>query len=290
MILAATVTSLNTCSPVPVQQMNPEEKLSRERYQARILLDPHDPQNLSGFLRLSRVSSESTTLAASLVRIGNPQDLDAIIDAMNEFTPIKTSFAPSITYSDPRLYDLPVIIPQTPPTEVELAQITRYLMAGGFIIDLDVGFDVYREGLQKYGRLVWGSDAWTERIEKDHPLFRSFFVIKGGVPHSDPGSAVRVGRQRLKGLYIRDRLVGVEFGLGRRNVSGNDPTGSFREEQMEESGTGVSDAFASELGRMRDLRRQQMAVNVIVYALTRDWSIARRSEPSLGDSSTIGDQ
>jgi len=112
---------LSSCATVAVHEPTAEEQqeaYDQERYQAKILFDPTAPQAISGFLRLGRVYS-ATMGSAAVLKTGNPQDLDMIIDAVNEFTEIKTESTPDLTYSDPRLLDLPIIIPQSPPNEVE---------------------------------------------------------------------------------------------------------------------------------------------------------------------------
>ena len=88
---------------------------------------------------------------------------------------MRAEISPSITYSDPRLFDLPIIIPQSSPNEIERAQLTDYLLNGGFVMDASLGFDAYREGLEKYGGLVWGRDAWVERVPDGHPIYSFFF-------------------------------------------------------------------------------------------------------------------
>ena len=146
---------------------------------------------------------------------GSMRDLDAIIDAVNEFTDIEAEFSGDIPYSHPALFDLPIVIPQGEPNEAELEQIVRYIKQGGFILDIDLGLENFREGLEKYGELGWGRDAWVERLSDDHPIFFSYFSIEGGLPvialPTQPGAVDRDAAQPMRGLFVGDRLAGVAF-------------------------------------------------------------------------------
>ena len=178
----ALVAGFVACTPVAIPPQTSEqqqEAYDRDRYQAKIQFDPVAPQSISGFLRLARVSSVTMGSAGVLMSGGNPRDLDAIIDAVNEFTDVEAEFSGDIPYGHPALFDLPIIIPQSEPNEAEMEQLVRYLTAGGFIFDIDLGLDLYREGLEKYGGLVWGRDAWVERLPDDHSIFFSYFSIAG---------------------------------------------------------------------------------------------------------------
>lgn len=263
------------CAPVAVTEVERQQQEEEERFRVKISYDPAAPQAISGFLHLGQVHSVTMGSAGMALGAGSPQDLNLLIDALNELTSIRTSFATSISYSDPRLFDLPVIIPQSPPNEVEMEQLTRYLMKGGFILDLDIGFDVYREGLEKYGGLVWGSDAWVEYLETDHPIFAAFFEIQGGIPQSAPRSSQREWSDRLRGLFVGGRLAGVQFGVREPPMNTNPNARGANwlpsKEEIEE------EILERNRDREGDFRRQQMAVNIVVYALTQEGSLARGS-------------
>ena len=200
---------------------------------------------------------------------GSPRDLDAIIDAVNELTDVRAEFASGISYSDPRIFSLPIVIPQSLPNEVEMEQLTRYLLAGGFILDLDLGFEPYREGLEKFGGLVWGRDAWIERLAPDQPIFTAFFEIQGGVPQSGPPQVRRGRPEHMQGIFINGRLAGVQFALQEPPINTTLATQLQRIEPTEEE-------IEARNQRRDDFRRRQMAVNIVVYALTQEGSIAQR--------------
>lgn len=257
------------------------EQADRERYQAKIRFDPAVPQAITGFLRLGRVYSSTTGSAAVVDRAGSPRDLDAILDAVNEYTEIRAEFAPDLPYSDPRLLDLPIIIPQGGPNEVELAQLSRYLTEGGFVLDPGLGLDTYREGLEKYGGLVWGRDAWEERLADDHPLFSAYFRL---------GELTSSAGQAPLGIVVGGRLAVLAFDtLGKRleEEHPGPPVPPLRgaEEPVSPGAQELDAQLTRELAaarrdRFSDLRFEQMVVNVVVYALTQEGSIAWRSSAS----------
>ena len=220
----------------------------------------------SGIDKMVKTAVDLTAAA----REGGGPDLDLIIDALNEFTDIETSFTSSMTYSDPRLLDLPIIIPQSEPNEVEMERLVSYLLDGGFVLDLDIGFDAYRQGLSKYGGLLWGDDVWVEHLEADHPIFSSFFDVGGGTPQSNQRvSQRRWGNDQLRGLFIGERLVGVRFGV--REPAINTDPGALP------PGTRLSeDEIIGRNTGSDEVRRQQMAVNIVVFALTQEGSIGHR--------------
>ena len=78
---------LPSCVPSALPPLTTEEQqeiLNKERYQARIRFFPGAPQAISGFLRIGRAYSSTMGSAAVVSRVGNPRDLDMIIDTINE--------------------------------------------------------------------------------------------------------------------------------------------------------------------------------------------------------------
>jgi hypothetical protein len=276
----ALVAGFVACTPVaipPQTSAQQQEAYDRDRYQAKIRFDPVAPQSISGFLRLARVSSATMGSAGVLMSGGNPRDLDAIIDAVNEFTDVEAEFAGDIPYGHPALFALPIVIPQSEPNEAEMEQLVRYLTAGGFILAIDLGLEIYREGLEKYGGLVWGRDAWVERLPDDHPIFFSYFSIAGGLPAVSlspvPGSLESGSPQPIRGLFINDRLAGVVFrALASPQLPGTTVggVGAFQAPPVDE------EEIHQRLERRSDPRLRQMMVNIVVYALTQDGSIAQQ--------------
>jgi hypothetical protein len=212
------------------------------RYRAMVVQDPKNQQNLKGFVRFAHVIS-ATAVAAGTAGWGDIGlgTIDALRDALNEYTGVKADFVGSISFDDERLMEVPVIIPQGRPNESELEQLAKYLLVGGFVLG-GLWEGSLEEGLEKHGGLVRGRDFWSARLPDDHQVFRSFFHIKGGVP--TPEGTESSGKffvpNHLIGYFVEGRLAGISF-LG---------VGSFR--------------------------HLQMTVNIIIYALTQEGSMTQR--------------
>jgi hypothetical protein len=210
------------------------------RYRAMVIQDAQNRQNLKGFVRLAQVMSASAVSSGTTgwgnIGLGT---IDALRDALNEYTGLHADFIGSIAYDDERLMEVPIVIPQGMPNESEMAQLAKYLLVGGFV--LGGLWDGYlEEALEKYGGLVRGRDFWSERLPDEHSIFSAFFDIKAGVPGAGSADVKWYTPPHLNGYFIKNRLAGVS---------------SFE---------------------MRGFRYQQMAINVIIYALTQEGSITQR--------------
>jgi hypothetical protein len=218
------------------------------RYRAMLVQDAGDPQAIKGFINFARVVSASAL--ASGASGGGTENLRFLVNGLNEYTGISADFIGSITYDDERLLEIPIILPSGAPNEGELEQMTRYLTNGGFIFG---GIGGFHEGLVKYGGLVEGKDFWSERLPDDHPVFSSYFEFKGGAPTSTRGTSSNKNQNAWSytmGHFIKDRLVGISFSLGL--------------------------GFTESSDGQDKLRQMQMAINVIVYALTQEGSMTQR--------------
>ena len=218
------------------------------RYRAMLVQDPGDPQAIKGFINFARVVSASAL--ASGTTQGATNSLRFLVNGLNEYTGINADFMGSITYDDERLLEIPIILPSGSPNESELEQMTRYLTSGGFIFG---GIGFVHEGLEKYAGLVEGRDFWSERLPDDHPVFSSYFDFKGGAPTSTRGVSSNKNQnawQYTTGHFIKGRLGGINFSLGL--------------------------GFTGSASGQDKLRQMQMAINVIVYALTQEGSMTQR--------------
>ena len=218
------------------------------RYRAIIVQDATDKQAIKGFVKLATVvSGRALSGNAGL----NTQTLDRLRDVINEYTGLKAEFVGRVTYDDPSMMEVPIIYPYGGPNEAEMANLAQYLMSGGFMFG-----GLHGEALEKYGGLVQGKDFWSERLPEDHPVYTSFFDLGGGMPFGYPPS---MGQGKLgvrpwnylMGYYIKGRLVGITPGDG---------------------GWG----WENEIMGGSSTRQLQLAVNIIIYALTQEGSITQR--------------
>ncbi len=228
------------------------------RYRAIIVQDATDKQAIKGFVKMAQVMS-SRALAGGTSGYGTVtlrvQTIDRIRDVINEYTGLKAEFLGFITFDDPRLMEVPVIVePQGSPNETEMANLAHYLKSGGFILTHING--KYAEALEKYGGLIRGKDFWSERLPEDHPVYTTFFDLSGGMPFGYPPS---MGQGKsgirpwnyLRAYYINGRIASIMPGDGgwgwQNDTRGGDST-----------------------------RQLQLAVNIIIYALTQEGSITQR--------------
>ena len=219
------------------------------RYQAMVIQDATDKQAIKGFVKMAQVISARSLSGNSAL---NVKTVDRLRDVLNEYTGLRAEFLGLITYDDPRLMEVPIILPQGGPNEAEMENLARYLMSGGFVFG-----GLWGEALEKYGGLVQGKDFWTERLPEDHPVYTAFFDLSGGMPFGYNDSSLAQGKSGvrpwnyLNGHYIKGRLTGITPGDG---------------------GWGwMNDTFGGD-----STRQLQLAVNIIIYALTQEGSITQR--------------
>ena len=224
------------------------DNMDTGRYRAIIVQDATDKQAIKGFVKLAQVvSGRALSGNAGL----NTKILDRLRDVVNEYTGLKAEFLGLVTFDDPRLMEIPIIYPYGGPNETEMANLAQYLMSGGFSFT-----GIHGEALEKYGGLVRGKDFWSERLPEDHPVYTTFFDLSGGMPF---GYSPSLGQGKagvrpwnyLMGHYLKGRLASVTPGDGgwgwQNEVRGGDST-----------------------------RQLQLAVNIIIYALTQEGSITQR--------------
>ena len=219
------------------------------RYQAMVIQDATDKQAIKGFVKMAQVMSSRALSGTSAL---NVKTIDRLRDVLNEYTGLKAEFLGLITYDDPRLMEVPIVLPQGAPNEAEMENLTRYFLAGGFVFG-----GIWGEALEKYGGLVQGKDFWTERLPEDHPVYTAFFDLSGGMPFGYNDSSLAQGKlgvrpwNYLNGHFIKGRMAGITPGDG---------------------GWGwMNDTFGGD-----STRQLQLAVNIIIYALTQEGSITQR--------------
>ncbi|MDE2812161.1 MAG: DUF4159 domain-containing protein [Gemmatimonadota bacterium] len=224
------------------------DNMDTGRYRAIIVQDATDKQAIKGFVKLAQVVSGRAMAGNAGL---NTKTLDKLRDVINEYTGLKAEFLGLVTFDDPRLMEIPIIYPYGGPNETEMANMAQYLLSGGFSFS-----GIYGEALEKYGGLVQGKDFWSERLPEDHPVYTAFFNINGGMPF---GYSPSLGQGKsgvrpwnyLRGHYIKGRLASITPGDGgwgwHNEVRGGDST-----------------------------RQLQLAVNIIIYALTQEGSITQR--------------
>ncbi|MBT5452006.1 MAG: DUF4159 domain-containing protein [Gemmatimonadetes bacterium] len=220
------------------------------RYRALVIQDATDKQAIKGFVKMARVSASRSMGTTS----SNSTTMDRLRDVLNEYTGLEAKFVGMITYDDPRLMELPIIISHGSPNESEKENLAEYIMAGGFIFG-----GLNTEALEKYGGLTQVKDFWSERLSDTHPVYGAFFDLKGGMsfgygPSQGQGKSGVKPWNFLRGHFVKGRLAG--------STPGDGGWGWFNDNQGGDS-----------------TRQLRLAVNIIIYALTQGSSITQRLMP-----------
>ena len=102
------------------------------RYRALVIQDATDKQAIKGFVKMARVSASRSMGTTS----SNSTTMDRLRDVLNEYTALEAKFVGMITYDDPRLMELPIIISHGSPNESEKENLASMSwQVGLFLVD-----------------------------------------------------------------------------------------------------------------------------------------------------------
>ena len=191
------------------------------------------------------------------------------------------------------------------PTESEVAKLGRYLTSGGFAYVEQVGSDVHGQVTGTYPEVISlrslvrralatqglreGSDWSFEPLSMDHPLFRSYFDINTlpvnywQATYADrEGVSEKRGASRqptdeyiphhIEGIHLDGRLVLVYSQQNYRDFWSKRPERAL----TESSRYRLTDFVRMPLHRPSSTPAIRLGINVVVYALTQEGSLARR--------------
>ena len=222
--------------------------LDTGQHQAVVIQDPDAPQSIKGFIKLPLVVPRN---ALDRLGIVPTRSIEALADGINKYTNLRAEVFGPITFDDDRIFKFPLLIGSIYSglslNELEEANQFQYLIQGGFIMG-GVG-DVEKRLSQVLmnGGLIERKDFWSDILPEDHPIYSAFFNI--GLqsyflePHPDQSIACYITKG-LKGHFIKNRLVFVN--------------------PLESSHWADDEA------------ELMLAINVMVYALTQEGSMAQR--------------
>ena len=281
------------------------------RHRAMVVVDPKDRRKLKGFLYMSGVNSPSIERAEESVRAENIQVrwyhqmprrlverrmLQGLADKMTASTQVHVEVRDAVRLDDPQLLQVPFVLMtvDTPFefTDSEAANLGAYLTGGGFLfadivsmlwgnysdVELDIPAvrSLIRASFQAVGYQEWKDWQFT-RLELTHPVYHCFYDVNS-LPRGMRDMHFIVGGQDypprtpdyLEGIVVGDQLVGVysmrgyaDFwaGIGRELVDWS----------LANNAINHSSLFSAEEPLVYNL-----GVNVVVYALTREGSLARQ--------------
>ena len=254
--------------------------LDTGKYQAMVIQDPDDKQSIQGYFHVAqaysaRMAEHNLRRAVGgdsrITMLQNPQAVQNVVDALNEYTSIHADFSARLPLSSRELLETPwVFVPsvQFVLSDGELQNLGRYLEAGGFIV-ADAGSsvgsqtDAFIREMIKDALATVGRQARFERLPNDHPVYHCFFDFD-----SPPRAIVGMGGGGAgEGRGNPDYLVGVEvddrlavlisyqrLGVGWENIPGRNTVKDYTDNS----------------------RLLQFGINTIVFALTQEGSITNR--------------
>jgi len=251
------------------EEMISLDDLDTGQYKAMVIQDPKDKKSVKGFIYIS-------TLWGAQLEPAYKRAVIHLSDAVNRYTNIKSKVDKHLFIDSRRLFDTPFVFLCADEafylTETEARNFGEYLRKGGFAV-LDNGtpsneFGAAEASLRKMLRDALGADAKFLPIKNSHPLYHCFEDFDDGPPqgseidlaivmkdtprsYSDAMLHITLPKQvlYLEGIWIDDRLVAIY------------------------SDKGYAKKWADTSNNEPQLR---MGVNMVVYALTQDGSIAQQ--------------
>ena len=281
------------------------DALDTGRHRALVVVDPRDRRALKGFLYLSGVHSEALERAESEVMprsgfvrrsVAERRTLRGLADKMSASTGVRTEVLDGIDLDDPRLLQVPFLLltinHEVAFTQAEAKNLGRYLTSGGFLYtdivsepqaiggghahDLPALRNFIRQAFAQIG-YAEGKDWAFMRLPPDHPLYHCFYDIdtlpRGfwDISHwySNIDMRVEPSPNYLEGIEVDGRLVGL---YSQKRYP--DMWGGEAERQREwERARSILSRFVTGAD---ELPAYDLGVNILVYALTREGSLAQQ--------------
>jgi len=258
------------------------QALDTGQYHAMVVQDPNDKRNIKGFFHLAAVYSANMNAELQMTRIkqiGVPNDavwaMPQIVAAINKYTSIKADMMGFYTLDSEELFKIPwSYIAGHRPFKISVSEahnLGEYLLSGGFLMADDDWACRYRSGdvsLRGMFKDALGAvgkphgKVWSfEPLPQDHPVYHCYFDFSG-LPMGNDLYSRQSGNNRLDvydtidGVTIHGRLVGIVSNKDYVEVWGR---------------------FGAWQGRGNDYTRvDQLAVNLVIFALTQEGSITYR--------------
>ena len=285
------------------------QALDTGRYRAMVVVDPQDRRNLKGFLYMSNVHSsaieraENSEPAESIeVRFYHQMPrqmverrmLQGLADKITAKTQVHVEVRDAVRLDDPQLLQVPFVLltVDTPFdfTDSEAANLGAYLTKGGFLfvdmvrilwpnyrddeLDIPAVRSLIRTSFQAVGYQEWKDWQFT-RLELTHPLYHCFYDVDS-LPRGMRDMHFVIGEyppptpDYLEGIMVGEQLVGV---YSMRNYA--DFWAGIAKESLD--WTLVHNAINSPFfASAEEPLVYNLGVNIVVYALTREGSLARQ--------------
>ncbi len=263
------------------------------QYQAAVVQDPEDKRKISGYFKLARVYAEGGMYKITSTREGyngwfhrtqNAKELSNLAEAINEYTDIDVEIVPDVAMSSNLLLECPwaAVLPRGPfvLTKAEARNLGEYLTIGGFAITAGRYSNDRQQFNNYFMQRGMFQDAFAAKdlregrhwnfvaLEDDHPLFHSYYDMEGHprtIRLTQGGAGNASGAARglsTEALRSSEKPEGVEYG-GR--LVGLLEVAVF---------SWVNDAGRHETPA--DRRQLEYGINMVVFALTQEGSLAAR--------------
>ena len=280
------------------------QALDTGRQRAMVVVDPQDRRKLKGFLYLSSVHSETLERAEASAgsersggwsrTISEQRILQGLADNMSERTGVRTQVLDGLALDDPLLMQVPFLLltvrSEVAFTQAEAKNLGCYLTSGGFLyadivsapVALAGGYQHDLPALRDFIRQAFQQIDYAEhkdwsfvRLPPEHPLYHCFYDIDS-LPRGFwdiwfwyLDSRFELSPDYLEGIEVDGRIVGVYSQKDYADLLAGEA------ERIRES-----DRAANSIGRFvtgaDELPVYDLGVNLVVYALTREGSLARQ--------------
>ena len=231
------------------------------RYKGLVVQDPADKQNITGFVYLALAWGND-------FKPSTQRAIFELVEAINGFTQIRAEVDDHLFLDSRAIFRSPFVYISVDqafePTEQEISNLGTYLRQGGFALVeamSELGRDAATEytpaeaSLRELLKASLGRDARFKVIPNDHPIYHSFYDFDDGPPPQRTQEQLRFGRDFnpevpfLEGIFLGDRLAVIfttkEYGRAWEKEFRNEP-------------------------------QLQIGVNLVVFALTQQGSIAQQ--------------
>ena len=282
------------------------EALDTGRHRAMVVVDPKDRRQLKGFLYLSSVHSEALERAEASAgsersggwsrSIAEQRILQGLADKMSVRTGVRTQVLDGIALDDPLLIQVPFLLltvgGQVAFTQAEAKNLGRYLTSGGFLyadivsqpISLAGGYQHDLPALRDFIRQAFKQVDYAEhkdwsfvRLPPEHPLYHCFYDVDT-LPRGfwdimfwywNIAGRFELSPNYLEGIEVDGHIVGVYSQKCYAELWAGEA------ERIREA-----DRASNFIGRFvtgaDELPAYDLGVNIVVYALTREGSLARQ--------------
>ena len=231
------------------------------RYKGLVVQDPADKQNITGFVYLALAWGND-------FKPSTQRAIFELVEAINGFTQIRAEVDDHLFLDSRAIFRSPFVYISVDqafePTEQEISNLGTYLRQGGFALVeamSELGRDAATEytpaeaSLRELLKASLGRDARFKVIPNGHPIYHSFYDFDDGPPPQRTQDVLEISRDFnpevpfLEGIFLGDRLVVVfsnkEYGRAWEKEYRNEP-------------------------------QLQIGVNMVVFALTQQGSIAQQ--------------